>query len=67
VILSAQGFRWRQFRQTCKQCPSRTASTANASPAIVHAPRSLLPRLVSRLMIALIMTWTVLVILHMWS
>jgi hypothetical protein len=30
-------------------------------------PRGLLPRLFSRLMIALIVTWMVLVILHMWS
>jgi len=30
-------------------------------------PRGLLPRLFSRLMIALIVVWIVLVILHMWS
>ncbi|HVI68795.1 MAG TPA: hypothetical protein VM910_40455 [Bradyrhizobium sp.] len=30
-------------------------------------PRGLLPRLYSRLLIALIVTWIVLVILHMWS
>jgi hypothetical protein len=29
--------------------------------------RGLLPRLYSRLLIALIVTWIVLVILHMWS
>jgi len=30
-------------------------------------PRGLLPRLFSRLMIALIVVWMVLVIMHMWS
>jgi hypothetical protein len=30
-------------------------------------PRGLLPRLYARLLIALIVTWMVLVIVHMWS
>ena len=30
-------------------------------------PRGLLPRIFSRLMIALIVVWMVLVIMHMWS